>query len=109
MSMEERCKTLGDEFDALYQVHHAQLSWYAHSGTTGFGNMTGEALSLLCGTAFRIIVECYAVTLELEVVINVFKIYHADDKLKKKVTFAKMLPFTDTQPQVDGLTSALGL
>ena len=47
MGMEERCKTLGDEFDALYQVQYAQLSWYAHSGTTGFANMTGEALSLL--------------------------------------------------------------
>jgi hypothetical protein len=58
MSMEERCKTPGDEFDAL-------LSWYVHSGTTVFANMTGEALSLLCGMAFRIIVECYAVILEL--------------------------------------------
>jgi hypothetical protein len=105
--MEARCKTLGDEFDALYQVHYAQLSWYAHSGTTGFANMTGEALSPLSGTAFRIIVECYAVI--LEVVINVFKTYHVDDKLKKKITFAKMLPFTDTQAQVDGLASALEL
>jgi hypothetical protein len=107
MSMEERCKTLGNEFDALYQVHYAQLSWYVHSGITGVANMTGEALSVLCGMAFRIIVECYAAI--LEVVINVFKIYHADDKLKKKITFAKMLPFTDTQEQIDGLANALGL
>lgn len=61
----------------------------------------------LCGMAFRIIVECYAAI--LEAVIIVFKIYHADDKLKKKITFAKMLPFTETQEQIDGLTNALVL
>jgi hypothetical protein len=107
MNMEVRCRHLGREFDELYQNHYAQLSWYVHSGVTGIANMTGEALSNLCGMAFRIIMECYASI--LEEVVNEFKIYNADDKLKKRITYAKMLPFTNSQEQIDGLAVALGV
>jgi len=107
MNFEQRCKHLGGEFNELYQVHYARLSWYVHSGITGIAHMTGEAFSNLCGIAFHILVKCYAAI--LEEVINEFKIYHADDKLKNRITYAKMLPFTDSQADIDGLAAALGI
>ena len=61
--------------------------------------MTGEALSMLCGVAFRIIMECYAVI--LEVIATVFKMDRADEKLKNKISYAKMLPFTNSQQDVE--------
>jgi hypothetical protein len=107
VSLEQRCRDLGQEFDELYQVHYSELSWYVHSGVTGVANVQGETLSQLCGVAFQIIVKCYG--LILESVINEFKIYHADDKLKDKITLARMLPFTNTPGEAEALARALGL
>ena len=78
-NMEQRCQSLGDDFDELYQNHYGQMSWYVNSGVTGIAHMTGDSLTLLCGIAFCIIMQCYAII--LEELFNVFKIYNADDKL----------------------------
>ena len=107
MSMEARCQRLGLAFEELYEVHYAQMSWYVHSGVTGVANVTGDTLSLLCGVAFHLVMKCYAIILEL--VINEFKIYHADGHLKDKIDFAKMLPFTVGGPERRALARALGL
>lgn len=106
-SLEQRCRDLGSEFDELYQVHYSELSWYVHSGVTGVANIQGETLSLLCGIAFQIIMTCYA--LVLEAVIKEFKIDHADDTLNNKITYAKMLPFTNAEEERAAIARALGL
>ncbi len=105
MNMEERAKSLGREFDELYQLHYSQFSWYVHSGITGIANLKGETFSNLCGVAFRLTMECYAHILES--IINEFKIYKADPRLKDKITFAKMLPFTNSQREIDALRHVL--
>jgi hypothetical protein len=40
-------------------------------------------------------VKCYS--LILEAIVNCFQMYHADDKLKKKIVLARMLPFTESE------------
>jgi hypothetical protein len=107
MNLEQRCKSLGREFDELYQIHYSEMSWYVHSGVTGVANVQGETLSHLCGVAFQLVVQCYV--LILEAIINEFKIYKADDKLKDKITLAKMLPFTESQEPIDAIRGSLGL
>jgi hypothetical protein len=90
-----RCSFLGSEFDELYSVYYAQLSWYIHSGVVGVANVDVDTLSHLSGIAFQIVVKCYS--LILEAIINCFQMYHADDKLKKKIVLARMLPFTESE------------
>ena len=107
MNMEQRCKKLGDEFDELYQVHYAQFSWYVHPGITGFANVPIETLLALCGVAFRVLMVCYAII--LEAIVNEFKLFEADARVKSRIVFAKMLPFTDSQAEIDALAQALGI
>lgn len=98
----QRCEYLGGEFAELYSVHYAELSWFAHSGVIGVANVEGDTLAHLCGIAFQIIVKCYS--LILEAIINCFQMYHADDKLKKKIVLARMLPFTESQRERGAVT-----
>jgi len=93
--MSARCSLISSEFDELYSVYYAQLSWYIHSGVVGVANVDMDTLSHLSGIAFQIVVKCYS--LILEAIINCFQMYHADDKLKKKIVLARMLPFTDSE------------
>ena len=105
MNMEERTRHFGGEFDKVYQLHYSLLSWYVHSGITGLTSLKGETFAHLCGVAYTITTECYA--LILESIIDELKIYKADEKLKDKVAFAKMLPFADAPEQVDELRREL--
>ncbi len=107
MSMEARCKRIGPEFEQFYDFHYAHLNWYIHSGVTGVSNVQGETLALLCGTAFNLVMECYASILDS--VVHEFRIYNADPTLMNKIIFAKMLPFAETQRERIGLARALGL
>jgi hypothetical protein len=93
--MSKRCHQLGGEFDELYSFFYAQLSWYIHSGVVGVANVDQDTLAQMCGIAFQIIVKCYS--LIMESIINCFQMYHADDKLKKKIVFARMVPFTESE------------
>jgi hypothetical protein len=89
------CKELGGEFEELYSFHYAELSWFIHSGVIGVANVDEDTMARLCGVAFQIIVKCYS--LILEAIMNCFQMYHADDKLKKKLVVARMLPFTESE------------
>jgi Family of unknown function (DUF5677) len=105
MNMEERTRHLGGEFDKLYQLYYSLLSWYVHSGITGVTNLKGETFAHLCGVAYTITIECYA--LILESIVDEFRIYKVDAKLKDKITFAKMVPFAETPELVAELRRAL--
>ena len=93
--MAKRCDLLGGEFDGLYSFHYAEFSWYVHSGVIGVANVDQDTIAHLCGVAFQVIVMCYG--LILEAIINCFQMYNADDRLKKKIVLARMLPFTDSE------------
>jgi hypothetical protein len=104
-NVENRVKHLGSPYDELYQAHYSQLSWYVHSGVTGVLNVTGDTLGLFCGVAFKIIMESYA--LILESVIDEFNLQKHDPQLKKKILLTKMLPFTNSPREQEGLTRHL--
>jgi len=78
---------LGKPFDELYELQYPQLSWYVHSGITGVANLQAGTFALMAGICFTIVLESYVQI--LEALINEYKIYHADDRLKKKLDLAR--------------------
>jgi uncharacterized protein DUF5677 len=105
MNMEQRTKFLGGAFDRLYQLYYPLLSWYVHSGITGVTNLKGDTFAHLCGVAYTITIECYV--LILESIIDEFRICKADEKLKDRIAFAKMVSFADTPEQAAELRFSL--
>ena len=58
-------------------------------------NLQASTFALMAGICYTIVLESYAQI--LEALINEYKIYNADDRLKKKLDLARKLPFTDSQ------------
>jgi hypothetical protein len=105
MNLKERTVKLGHPFDELYEVKYPQMSWYTHSaGSTGF-ELKRETYPLLAGVYFELAAMCYMVLLNS--VIEEFKLAVADDKIKSKMRFAQMMPFTDTDEQLQALERTL--
>jgi len=105
MNLKERTAKLGNPFDELYEVKYAQMSWYTHSaGLTGF-DLKRETYALLAGIYFELAAMCYMVLLTS--VIEEFKLAIADDKIKSKMRYAQMIPFTDTDEQLQALEREL--
>lgn len=101
LNLKERTAKLGHPFDELYEVRYPQMSWYTHSaGSTGF-DLKRETYSLLAGIYFELAAMCYKVLLTS--VIDEFKLTIADDKIKSKMRYAQMMPFTDTDEQLQAL------
>jgi hypothetical protein len=107
LKLPERCASLGRDFETLYHVHYAELSWYAHGSTTGVANMDGNALSMGCGVGYHVATSCF--THILETMIDEFKLLVIDDKLKKKIKFAAMMHYTDNQTEREALAREIGL
>ena len=101
MNLKERTAKLGQPFDEIYEVKYPQMSWYTHaSGLTGF-DLKRETYALLAGIYFELASMCYMVLLTR--VIEEFKLAIADDKIESKMRYAKMMPFTDTDEQLQTL------
>jgi Family of unknown function (DUF5677) len=101
MNLKERTAKLGHPFDELYEVKYPQMSWYTHSaGSTGF-DLKRETYPLLAGIYFELAAMCYMVLLTS--VIDEFKLTIADDKIKSKMRYAQMMPFTDTDEELQAL------
>jgi len=97
MNMEERTRHLKGEFEKIYNLYYPLLSWYIHSGVTGLSTLTAEAFAHLCGVAYTVVIDCYA--LMLEIIVDAFRITKADEKLKDKIEFAKIVAFADSVEQ----------
>jgi hypothetical protein len=105
MNLGARTAKLGHPFDELYEVKYPQMSWYTHSaGSAGF-DLKRETYPLLAGVYFELSAMCYMVLLTS--VIEEFKLVIADEKIKSKMRYAQMLPFTDTDEQLQALERAL--
>lgn len=105
MNLKERTAKLGHPFDELYEVKYPQMSWYTHSaGLTGF-DLKRETYALLAGVYFELASMCYMVLLTS--VIEEFKLAIADEKIKSKMRYAHMIPFTDTDEQLQSLEREL--
>ncbi|HLI63150.1 MAG TPA: DUF5677 domain-containing protein [Terriglobales bacterium] len=101
MNLRERTAKLGHPFDEVYEVKYPQMSWYTHSaGLTGF-DLKRETYPKLAGIYFELAAMCYMALLTS--VIEEFKLAIADDKIKSKMRYAQLMPFTDTDEQVQAL------
>ena len=72
---------------------------------TGIINLDKESFRALAGLAFTVVFKSYMIL--LTAVIDEFRIFNADEKIKEKMTLAKMLPFTSGPAQELALTRAL--
>jgi len=106
-SLAKRAKDLGEPFDRIYEVHYPQLSWDAHSGVISIFVAKPEAFVHSVGIAFTIAVDSYMQI--LEVLVNEFKLYNSDPKLKAKIKYAKTVAFAESQEEADTIMRDYGL
>jgi hypothetical protein len=102
-----RIEGLGEPYERIYEVHYAQLSWYSHSGITGVSNIDGEMLAAFVGICYQIAVESYMQI--LEILVNEFRLYITDPKLKDKIQYAKFVAFARSQREADAVMRVHGL
>ncbi len=107
LKMQKRVERLGQPFDELYAVEYPRLSWYIHSGLTGFANLQKESFELMAGIAFTIAVKAYMAL--MTAIIDEFKLDKHDPKIKTRMQYARMVPWTDGEEQASQLRKELGL
>ncbi len=93
LDLAQRVALLKAPFDEMYEVEYPELSWYVHSGLTGFVNLKAESFNMLAGKQNKLAGECFIVV--LTAIIDEFGIAKADDKKKNKLKLAKLYPFMD--------------
>jgi hypothetical protein len=105
LNLRDRVTRLGSQFLETYEVKYPQMSWYTHAaGVTGL-DLKPSSYELLTGTLFQLAGECYMVL--LTAVIKQFKLTTADEKIESKMKYAQMMPFTDTDEQLQALEKEL--
>ena len=105
MRMKARVALLKAPFDEIYEINYPMLSWYVHSGLTGVVNLKAEAFVNFSAQAFKLAADAY-----WEIILTMireFKIGKADDKIEKKLEYAKKVPLTDSPEQAEDLLRAL--
>lgn len=107
MKMLKRVEMLGPPFHELYVVEYPRLSWYVHSGLTGFANLQRESFELMAGIAFTIAVKSYMAL--MATIIGEFKLDKHDPKIRTRMEYARMVPWTDGEEQARQLRRELGL
>ena len=107
LEMQKRVEKLGQPFNEIYAVEYARLSWYIHSGLTGFANLQKESFELIAGIAFTIAAKSYMAL--MAAIIDEFKLNEHDSKIKARMQYAQMLPWTNGKEQADQLRGELGL
>ncbi len=105
LNLADRVRRLKEPFEEIYEVEYPRLSWYAHSGLTGFVNLQAETFNTLSGYQNKLAGECF-VSL-LETIIDEFRIVESDPKVENKLKLAKLLPFTDTPEEGEALARAV--
>jgi hypothetical protein len=105
LDLRARAHLLKAPFEEIYEVRYAELSWYTHAaGLTGF-DLQSDTFLMLAGCQFALAARCYA--LLLTSIIDEFRLSKADAKIKSRLKYANMLPFTDTDEQAHALESEL--
>jgi hypothetical protein len=92
--LSRRVALLKAPFDEIYEVEYPELSWYVHSGLTGFVNLKAESFNMLAAKQNKLAGECFIVL--LTAIIDEFRLDKADAKKKNKLKLAKMYSFIDS-------------
>ena len=93
LDLSQRVALLKAPFDEIYEIDYPELSWYVHSGLTGFVNLKAESFNMLAAKQNKLAAECFVVL--LTVIIDEFGIDKADAKKKNKLKLARLYPFAD--------------
>lgn len=105
LDLRSRAILLKTPFDEIYDVKYAQLSWYTHAaGLTGF-DLKAETYPILQALSFELAARCYVIL--LTTVIDEFGLSKADPGINRHLDYARMVPMTDTDEQVEALQRAL--
>ncbi|MGA2436814.1 MAG: DUF5677 domain-containing protein [Bryobacteraceae bacterium] len=107
LKMPKRVEKLGQPFNEIYAVEYPRLSWYIHSGLTGFANLQKESFELMAGIAFTIAVKSYMAL--MTAIIDEFKLNKHDPKIKTRMQYAQMVPWADGEEQATQLRKELGI
>ena len=107
LKMQKRVERLGQPFNEIYAVEYPRLSWYIHSGLTGFANLQKESFELMAGIAFNIAMKSYMAL--MTAIIDEFRLNKHDPKIKSRMQYARMAPWTDGEEQAAQLRKELGL
>jgi hypothetical protein len=92
-NLADRSVLAGLEYEEIYEVEQPRMSWLVHSGLTGVANLKSETFTYMAGVSITSCIKSYE--LILNAMINEFKIGMADEKIKKKLAVAKLLPWAD--------------
>jgi hypothetical protein len=103
--MNRRVALLKEPFEEIYEVNYPMLSWYVHSGLTGVVNLKAEVFVNFSAQAFKLAADAYWEI--LLAVIREFKIGRADEKIEKKLEYAKKAPLTNGPEQAEELLREL--
>jgi hypothetical protein len=100
----QRVARLEARLKEIYEVEYPELSWYAHSGLTGFVDLKPPTFNMLAAKQFKLAAESYEIL--LTAIIRETEIEKTDPRIKNKLRLAKLLPFTDSPDEADALTRA---
>jgi hypothetical protein len=103
--LSERAALLPGKLHQFYELEYARLSWFSHSGLTGFAGVDAKTLSLTAAYLFWLAVDCHEAL--LTATINEFELEKVDPKVIAKLTAARMLPFTDGAEQAGDIWNEL--
>lgn len=105
LDLRARALLLKAPFDEIYDLKYTELSWYTHAaGLTGF-DLKAETYPILQATSFELAARCYVIL--LTAIIDEFGLSKADPGIKRHLDYARKVPFTDTDEQVEALHRAL--
>jgi hypothetical protein len=105
MKLKKRAAKLREPFDEAYELKYPQLSWYTHAaGLTGFDLKT-SSYEKLATTHHYLAVQMYKAV--LGTIIEEYQIAKADSKILKKMKQAELMPFQDTNEELEALEREL--
>lgn len=107
LSLAYRVKKLDAQYQEVYATHYAGLSWQVHAGLTGVTNLKRETYLSMCVQTLDLSMRFYEDA--QKAIIKEFRLLHHDPKMLDKLRFARLVPFTKSQEDIDELKRDLGL
>ena len=103
--LRDRALLVGAPFSEIYDVNYAELSWYTHPGVGAIATLDKEVYPLVCGKAYGIAIRCYSETLRF--MVRELRLADSDPLIEKKLEFARLAAFSESQTQADQLRREL--
>lgn len=93
--LRDRAMLLGAPFHEIYDVHYAELSWYAHPGVAAIASFEARTYPLVCASGYEVGTRCYRQTLLF--MIDYLGLRETDAFIDKKLEWARMAAFAQDE------------